>query len=116
MANWRARAITVFFLSALPELSLTVSRCGCQRSKRHTGLHQQRPHPPVTHPVNGTDSPVSARTVFARTTAGIAADLFAIEEALPVAPLGVQGDERHFPQALGFGLIWMLWIYRSQAP
>jgi hypothetical protein len=54
---------------------------------------QQATHASVAHAINRADAPFATRAVFARTTTGIAADLFAIVEAVPVADLASISDQ-----------------------
>jgi len=66
---------------------------------------QQGAHAAVAHPVDGAQAAVAAAAVFARTTPGVAADLFAVVEAVPIAHFAVEGAEGEFTQSLGPGLI-----------
>ncbi len=68
-------------------------------------LDQQRTHAPVADAVDAAQTPLAARTVFARTTAGVTADLFAIVKPPPVAHFGVLGGQGQVAQALGARLV-----------
>src|SRR5688572_23774006 len=54
---------------------------------------EQRADPAVAHPIDGAHASLASRAVFAGTTAGVAADLFAVGKAVPVAHFAVEGDE-----------------------
>ena len=54
----------------------------------------------MTHP------PFASGTVLARTAPGVAADLFAVVEARPVAHFAVEGGEGEFAQGFGPRLVF----------
>jgi len=70
------------------------------------GFDQQRPHAAVAQAVNAAHAAFIARTMFAGTTAGVTAHLFAVVKALPVAHLAIQGHQRQAAQTLGGDLVF----------
>src|SRR5262249_52701940 len=94
MANCRASATAIFFLSDAPTLSFSkyffrACQPGCQRNSRQTDFYQQHPDMFVAMTVDCAKALHAAATVFARAAASVAAYCLAMEETFPIAHFSI---------------------------